>query len=83
VEVPLSNQIVGNLVPASQPRVRESLAKQTVKVPVRGTLAKPALDNNAFRGEVAKVVQKTMKDMIGGATEDFLKKGLDQFFPKK
>ena len=82
-EVPLNAKSAGAFVPANNPRIRDALAKQTVRVAVKGTMGKPLLDPNAFRNTVGKLVQDAMKDAATGAVEDLLKKGLDGFLPKK
>lgn len=82
LEVPLTGKLGAALVPGDA-RVREALAKQTAKVAITGTLAKPQLDQGAFRKIVAETLRSTAKEYAKDATEDFIKKGLEKFLPKK
>ncbi len=83
LEVPLNGKLAAALVPADQPRVREALAKQTVRVAIAGTLAKPQLDQGAFRKIVGDTMRGVAKDFAKDAADDFIRKGLEKFLPKK
>ena len=83
LEVPLTGKVAALLVSADQPRVREALAKQTVKIAISGTLAKPQLDQGAFRRIVGDTMRGAMKDLAKDAADDFILKGLEKFLPKK
>ena len=83
LEVPLNGKLASALVPADQPRVRDALAKQSVKIAITGTLAKPQLDPATFQKLVAETMRGALKEYAKGATEDFIKKGLEKFLPKK
>jgi hypothetical protein len=74
VEVPLNAKIAGAFVPASNPRIRDALAKQTVRIAVKGTMAKPQLEQNAFRNAMGKLVQDATKDAAADALGDLFKK---------
>ena len=82
LEVPLTGKLAASLAP-DQPRVRDALAKQVVKVAISGTLAKPQLDQRAFRKIVGDTLRGAAKDLAKDATEDFIRKGLEKFLPKK
>ena len=83
LEVPLTGKVAALLVSADQPRVRDALAKQTVKIAISGTLAKPQLDQGAFRKIVGDTMRGAMKDLAKDAADDFILKGLEKFLPKK
>ena len=83
LEVPLNGKLASALVPADQPRVRDALAKQSVKIAITGTLAKPQLDPATFQKLVAETMRGALKEYAKDATEDFIKKGLEKFLPKK
>ena len=83
LEVPLNGKLASALVPADQPRVRDALAKQSVKIAITGTLAKPQLDPATFQKLVAETLRGAVKEYAKDATEDFIKKGLEKFLPKK
>ncbi|MCE9553467.1 MAG: DUF748 domain-containing protein [Planctomycetes bacterium] len=62
-----------------QPALR-SLSGQTIQIPVRGTLARPALDSRAMESLTRQVGTAA----VGGAVEGALQKGLEGLFkPKK
>ncbi len=89
VEVPLNGKLAA-LLP-NNPRLREALSKQSLHIPVGGTLARPALDANAYQNQLAKLIRDATKDAATGVVDDllkkgandFLKKGLDGLLPKK
>ncbi len=82
VEVPLSGKLAGLILP-NNPRLRDALGKQSIHIPVTGTLTRPALDPNAFRGQLANLIRSASKDAATGAVEDIIKKGLNDLFKKK
>jgi len=89
IEVPLNEQIIGTLgVLKDRPRIREALAKQTVMIPVGGTLNRPQLNPQAFQTAVARIVDGAVRDATRGAVDDVIKGGVDKlpfkfpFFPK-
>jgi hypothetical protein len=59
---------------SNNPILRESLAKQRIKVPVGGTLQRPRLDAKALDDGAAAVVRGAAKDAVGG----LLMKGQDR-----
>jgi hypothetical protein len=65
----------------NNPALKKALAGKVVKVPVAGTMAKPAIDAQQFQAAVAALTRGAVKD----AGQDFLKKelgkGLDKLFP--
>jgi translocation and assembly module TamB len=61
----------------NSPVVAKALTGKRLKVPVRGTLDKPALDPRAFQAAVAKLVQETARD----AGRELLQKELEKVFP--
>lgn len=80
VDLPLSGKVAG-LLPNNQ-RLREALAKQSLRIPVGGTLARPALDVNAYQNQLAKLIRDAAKDTAAGAVDDLLKKGADDLLKK-
>ena len=83
LEVPLNGKLASALVPADQPRVRDALAKQSVKIAITGTLAKPQIDPATFQKLVAETMRGALKEYAKDLKEDFIKKGLEKFLPKK
>jgi len=83
VEVPLNDKLAGAFVPADRPRIREAVAKQTVRIAVKGTMSKPAVEREAFRNAIAKLIGDATKDAAGKTAEDLLKQGLGGLFQKK
>jgi hypothetical protein len=57
----------------SNPKLGAVLANRVVKVPVGGTLGKPAVDARAFQSAVGKLAEGAVKDL----GRDFLNKTLD------
>jgi len=80
VEVPLNGKLAA-LLP-NNPRLREALSKQSLHIPVGGTLTRPALDANAYRNQLAKLIRDATKDAATGVVEDLLKKGANDFMKK-
>lgn len=68
LDMPVPPQVVERLL-ARNPRLRDALAKQTIRVPVAGTLEKPQIDGKAFQVEMEKVLKAvaadTAKDLLG------------------
>lgn len=61
----------------NSPLIAKALTGKRVQVPIKGTLAKPALDPKLFQAAVAKLVQDAAKD-VG---KELLNKELDKLFP--
>ncbi len=59
------------------PVLAKALTGKRLRVPVRGTLDKPAIDPRAFQAAVAKLVQETAQD----AGRGLLHKELEKLFP--
>jgi len=83
LEVPLTGKVAAALIPVDQPRLRDALAKQTVKIAITGTLAKPQLDQGAFRKIVGDTMRGALKDLAKDTADDLILKGLEKFLPKK
>ncbi len=87
VSVPIGSTLAEKLVPGNRPLIHKALAGQTITVAIGGTLQKPALNREAMKGQLAKVVQGAMKDAVkdagAGVADDLLKKGLEGLFKKK
>ena len=66
----------------NNPRLLEAIKKQTIRVPVGGTLNQPRLDKGAFDAAVAQVVRGVAKDAGRGLADDFLKRGLGELQKK-
>lgn len=76
-DVPVPASALGAL--KNNPRIMQAIANRTIKVPIGGTLAKPALDPRGFQDAIAQFV----KDATKSATTDFIKGGLEKLLPKK
>ncbi len=61
----------------NSPLLAKALTGKRVQVPIKGTLAKPALDPKLFQAAVAKLVQDAAKD-VG---KELLNKELEKLFP--
>jgi translocation and assembly module TamB len=59
---------------AKAPRLRDALAKQTLKVPIGGTVSQPKLDARALDAAADQVVQALLKNVA----DDLLNKGADK-----
>jgi len=77
VETPIPPRWIGN-VPW-----KDSLAKQTIKIPLRGTLSKPQLDEDAVRRHIAEVTRNTARDTANDTLRKEFEKGLQKLFPPK
>lgn len=73
LDIPVPATVAQQLFPKN-PRIRDALAKQSVKVPVAGTLGKPALDAKAFRTATAKLIEDATKQAAKEALGDLFKK---------
>lgn len=87
VSVPVGGTVAEKLLP-NQPVLQKAVAKQSVSVKVKGTLAKPQLDEKGMRDQLAAVVAGAVKDAAKEkgqeVVDDLLKKGLDKLIkPKK
>ena len=85
--VPVGGAIAEKLVP-NRPLIQKLLAKQSIIVPIGGTMAKPELNREALRGTLGKILEVAVKDAAKetgqGAIDDVLKKGLEGLLkPKK
>ncbi len=81
--VPVGGFIAEKLLP-NNPLIQKALVKQTISVPVGGTMSKPNLNRDAMKGQLSKIVERALKDAGQGAVEDVFKKGLEGFLkPKK
>ncbi len=75
VDVPLTGKLLGGT-----PMVQAALKGKTVRVPVGGTVDKPALDGRAFEAAAAGLAREAAKD-VG---KELIKGGLDKLLtPKK
>jgi hypothetical protein len=74
LDVPLPPRALEKLL-ANNPRLRDALAKQRLKLPVGGTLDRPQLDPRAFEAAVAEVMRAATRDAARSAIGDLLKKG--------
>ena len=75
LELPIPPRAIDGLL-KNNPRLLESLKKQTIRVPVGGTLKQPRFDQKVFDAAVAQVVRGAAKDAGRGFADDLLKKGL-------
>jgi hypothetical protein len=75
LDVPVPARVLDRLLP-NNPRLREALGRQTVKLPVGGTLERPALDQGAFEAAADALVRAAART----AAEDLLKKGEERLF---
>lgn len=71
-ELPIPASLLKN-----NPQLMKAAAGKTVKVPVTGTLARPAVDPKLFQTAVANLIRESAKDL----GRDFLNKELDKLFP--
>ncbi|MFO0847637.1 MAG: hypothetical protein U0871_03615 [Gemmataceae bacterium] len=60
LDVPVPPKLLDGL--KNNPRIRDALAKQTLKVPVGGTLARPALDPRAFNTQADALVKAAARE---------------------
>jgi hypothetical protein len=74
VDVPLPNDLP---LLKNNPLLSKAVAGKVVKVPVKGTLAKPALDPKAFEQAVIALAREGAKD----AGRDLIDKELNKLFP--
>lgn len=81
LELPVPARVVEKLLP-NNPRLREALAKERIKVAVTGTLAKPKLDGRAFEVAAETLVRNAIKNAAKSAADDLLKKGLGELEKK-
>ncbi len=59
VPVTVLDQLLGN-----NPRIRDIVSKQRIKVPVTGTLAKPILDRRSIEANMQAMIRSAAKDAI-------------------
>lgn len=86
ISLPVGGTIAERLLP-NQPALQKAVAKQSVSVKVKGTLAKPQLDADGMRGQLQAVLKGAAKEAVQEKgqelIDDALKKGLDKLFKKK
>ncbi len=81
LELPIPPRAIDGLL-KNNPRILEALKKQTIRVPVGGTLNQPRLDKKAFDAAVGQVVRGATKDATRGFLGDALKGGLGELQKK-
>ena len=69
VPVTVLDQLLGN-----NPRIRDIVSKQRIKVPVTGTLAKPTLDHRSIEANMQAIIRNAAKDAITNTAGDATKK---------
>ena len=83
----IGSTLAEKLVPGNRPVIHKALAQQTITVAIGGTLSKPALNREAMKGQLTKIVQGAMKDAVkeagAGVADDLIKKGLEGIFKKR
>lgn len=67
---------VADTVFKNNPRIRDALLKQVIRVPVTGTVGKPQLESGAFRNTVQQLLRNATRDATGNLLGDLLRKGL-------
>ncbi|OWK34456.1 DUF748 domain-containing protein [Fimbriiglobus ruber] len=77
IETPIPPHLLDR-IPGNNPQIRAGLAKQTIKVPVTGTIHRPQLDRRAFEAGVEQIARSAAKDASKGVASDLLKKGEDK-----
>jgi translocation and assembly module TamB len=65
----------------NNPVLKKALEGKIVKVPVGGTMAKPAIDRGAFNAAVAAVARDAAKGAAQDAGRDLLNRELERLFP--
>ncbi len=73
IDVPLPDTDIGPLL-KNNPKIRESLEKKRIKIPVRGTIARPQLDRQGFRKAVRDVSNEIIRDLGKNALGGLLDK---------
>jgi hypothetical protein len=76
LELPIPPRLLDGL--KNNPRIRDALAKQALKVAVGGTLARPAVDRRAFQAGSDALVKAAAREAGRGFADDLLKKGEDK-----
>lgn len=56
-----------------QSRLNSALAKQTIRLPIGGTMSRPKLDEQALRAVSAQIIRETAGDLIKQELDDRLK----------
>jgi hypothetical protein len=62
----------------NNPRILEALKRQTIRVPVRGTLSRPDLEERTILAAAAGVVRAAARDAGGKVVDDLFKRGLGE-----
>lgn len=81
VELPVPSRVLDK-VPANRPLIREALAKQTIKVPVGGTVNRPHLDPRLLEAQGQQMVQAALKETGAKLADDLIQKGQDKLFDR-
>jgi len=81
LELPLPTRVVEKLL-SNNPRLREALAKERIKIAVTGTLAKPMLDGRTFEANAEALVRNAIKNATKSVADDLLKKGFGELEKK-
>lgn len=69
LDMPLPQKYLGHVL-AKNPRVREALAKQRVKVPVGGTLSQPVIDPRGVEQYAQTLIRDVARDVAKSAAGD-------------
>lgn len=77
LEMQVPPRLASQLFP-NNPIIRDTMAKQTLRIPVGGTLAQPRLDRNALDGAIRDMVRDLSRDAVFDGLGGLLKKGLDK-----
>jgi len=62
---------------------KDTLAKQPIKIPLRGTLSKPQLDEEAIRKHLADITRDAARGAASDALRKEVEKGFEKLFPPK
>ena len=77
LDMPVPPKLLSGLL-ANNPRAREALSKQRIKVPVGGTLKKPVLDNRGMNDSVQALARGAARDALGTAATEVQDKVRDK-----
>jgi hypothetical protein len=72
-EVPIPQRLLGNI------KIPPTLARQTIKLPITGTIERPRIDPRAMQDAIAQIGRDAAKDAAGS----LLQKGLDKLLKPK
>jgi translocation and assembly module TamB len=62
---------------------RDALAKQPLRVPIKGTLAQPQVDQKAFEQQIGTMIRNAAGNTIKNEIEQGISNELQKLFPKK